>query len=620
MPGNSSENVPILSWRFLWKILPARRSIWILLLIVFFISVLDLAGWIFNIDLSKSIRSTWESMELITALCFIISALTLAIIQLNLPALTKRILSISFAFVVCIISLSTLYVYLYLLITGHESPVTNLSSLSIFLSPLNRMDILTAVNFILLGCILFLLTRENKRSPGVAHIVIVPVFLISYLTIISYILDVYQATDLKNISVALNTAIAFCGICFAVLLMRPDTWLMKLYYSRDTAGILARKLFPALVFLPVVIGWLRIEGERTGLIKSEEGVALVAITYVFCFIILIWLTARSIDKIDRQRRSVEKALRESEERFRTIAESAPVLVCITRIEDSVVLFTNEVNNKAFGLRGEDIIGTKGPDYYCNPADRVRMINIVKEQGKVDNFEVQVKKSDGTPFWIMTSVRPIIYNGYAAMIGASIDITESKKTEEALLISEERFRAIAENIPDLIARFDSDLRLKYANPAVTNRTGLALESLLEKTALEYGSASEANENWEKSAREVLNSGESRRIEQINYWQAATKVFDTLIVPEIDLNGKVSSVISIARDITEKKQVENDLRKSEQKLKYHLENSPLAVVEWDKDFNIIQWSDEAERIFGHEKRGGYLVLRIDLLNIIYDEDTP
>ena len=619
MSGNSSEKVPILNWRFLSKILPARRSIWILFITVLFISFLDLAGWIFDIDIFKSFRSKWESMELITALCFILSTLTLAIIQLNLPPLTKRILSMSFAFVICAISLGTLSVYIYSMITGHESSITQLSFLSLFLSPLYRMDILTAVNFIFTGCILFLFTAEKKRGPGVAHIITIPVFLISYLTIISYILDVYKATDLKNISVALNTSIAFCGICLAVLLMRPDTWLMKLYLSRDAAGIISRKLFPTLVFLPVVIGWLRIQGEHAGVIKSEEGVALVAIAYVFCFIILIWLTARSIDKIDQRRRSVEEALRESEEQFRTIAETVPILVCITRTADSVVMFTNEVNNKAFGFRGEDIIGTKGPNYYWNPSDRERMVKIFKEYGVVSNFELKVKKSDGSPFWIMTSVRPIIFKGQAAMIGASIDITESKKIEEALLISEERFRAIAENIPDLIVRFDHDLRLQYANPAVIKRTGLTNESLIGKTSFEYGAELSSSKIWEKSAKEVLSSGKSQRIEQQNTWLGVPKVFDTLIVPEIDLHGKVSSVIIISRDITEKKQSENALKTSEQKLKYHLENSPLAVVEWDKEFRILQWSNEAERIFGLRK-DEVLGVRIVLLNIIHKEDIP
>jgi PAS domain S-box-containing protein len=185
---------------------------------------------------------------------------------------------------------------------------------------------------------------------------------------------------------------------------------------------------------------------------------------------------------------------------------------------------------------------------------------------------------------MTSVRPIIFKGQAAFIGASIDITESKKTEEALLISEERFRAIAENIPDLIARFDSDLHLLYANTAVTRLTGLAIESLLGKTALEYGSSPETSENWEKAAREVLNSGESRRIEQSNYWQGITKVFDALIVPEIDLDGKVSSVISIARDVTEMKNAVEALKQSEGKLRSVLDATQESIYMFDSEGHI------------------------------------
>ena len=132
-----------------------------------------------------------------------------------------------------------------------------------------------------------------------------------------------------------------------------------------------------------------------------------------------------------ERKLAQEALMESETRFRTISETVPVLVCITRLEDSIVLFTNEVNNKAFGLPGEDIVGTKGPDYYCDPQDRQKMISLLKENGFVNNFRVKVKKTDGTPFWIMTSARPIVYGGHQAIIGASLDITEYIKIEEGL---------------------------------------------------------------------------------------------------------------------------------------------------------------------------------------------
>ena len=90
----------------------------------------------------------------------------------------------------------------------------------------------------------------------------------------------------------------------------------------------------------------------------------------------------NIRDITDQKRA-EQILKESEERFKIISETEPVLICVTRSADNVVLFTNEVNNKAFGMDGNKIIGTRGPDYYCDPSDRVRIISLLKEQGVVE---------------------------------------------------------------------------------------------------------------------------------------------------------------------------------------------------------------------------------------------
>lgn len=197
------------------------------------------------------------------------------------------------------------------------------------------------------------------------------------------------------------------------------------------------------------------------------------------------------------------------------------------------------------------------------------------------------------------------------------VTEILSTRKALEESEERFRTLSENIPDMIARFDKDLRLVYANSAVLKRTGLPYETLNGKTALEYSGDSQPVLNWHEKALEVLNSGEPRRIDQYSNWQGITKYSDSLLVPEKDPDGRVKSIISISRDITAMKAAENTLKQSEQRLKYHLENSPLAVIEWDKHFSIIQWSDEAERLFGLKKEN-VLGTPLDKLDIIFDDD--
>jgi signal transduction histidine kinase len=287
-------------------------AIWISVSLTLFLSLLDLAGWIFHIALFKSLIPQLGSMNLMTAFCFILTASALVIILLNSPVIIMKFLPIVLAIVICCINLVSVYASLYSFETGHESSLNAVSSFSFFLSPDKRMTLLTSCNFLLAGFMLLLLLSKEDKLSGIAHFLIIPVFFISYYTIVKYILDVNSVIGQSNISIPLNTDIAFVSICTAVFLMRPQTWLLKTFTSRNTGGIFARKLIPALIILPLVIGWLHKEGDRASLFKSEEDVILLAIIYTICFLVLIWMTARSVNKIDIQRRASEEALRERE--------------------------------------------------------------------------------------------------------------------------------------------------------------------------------------------------------------------------------------------------------------------------------------------------------------------
>ena len=103
---------------------------------------------------------------------------------------------------------------------------------------------------------------------------------------------------------------------------------MNVFTSKNAGGMMARKLLPALLALPLVIGWLRIMGERSGLFESEEGVVLVAITYTVSFILLVWKSAISVNKSDEvlkkeinEHRITEDALKASESRVKMKLES-----------------------------------------------------------------------------------------------------------------------------------------------------------------------------------------------------------------------------------------------------------------------------------------------------------
>ena len=300
------------------KLLPLRLSrakqiaIMISIFIVLVLSLTDLASWIFNIGTLKSIIPKWERMKLSSSICFILAASNLIIIITNTPVIIRKIVPVFFSYIICCMSLISIYVDFYSLITGYESAITGVSFLGQFFSPAKRMAFMTSFSFLLSGCMLILLSSGKDKLYGAAVILIIPVFLISYFTIISYILDVNSFIELSHISVPLNTSIAFCGLGAAVLLLRSNIWFLRPVISGETAGIISRRLLLPLIILPIVIGWLRIQGERFGLFESEEGVVMVTITYTACFLILVWLTARSVYKIDKKRRASEAALRERE--------------------------------------------------------------------------------------------------------------------------------------------------------------------------------------------------------------------------------------------------------------------------------------------------------------------
>jgi hypothetical protein len=243
-------------------------TIWIAICIVLVLSVLDIAGWIFNIALLKSLIPQWESMKLITAISFIFAVLTLVIYLADFPAVIRKVLPLLLTTLICCVSLITIYSCIYCFSTGHESSLTRVSFLSWFLSPANRMAFLTACNFLLSGCILILLSSYKVKAFSIAIILVIPVFLISYFTIVSYILDVNSLIELSHISISLNSSIAFCCLCSAILLIKPDSWFLRPIISRDTAGMISRRLLFPLIILPIVIGWMRIQGERGGLFES----------------------------------------------------------------------------------------------------------------------------------------------------------------------------------------------------------------------------------------------------------------------------------------------------------------------------------------------------------------
>ncbi|MBW4472419.1 MAG: GAF domain-containing protein [Stenomitos rutilans HA7619-LM2] len=139
-----------------------------------------------------------------------------------------------------------------------------------------------------------------------------------------------------------------------------------------------------------------------------------------------------------------------------------------------------------------------------------------------------------------------------------DVTERRQAEALLHRRQEEFRALAENSPDIVARFDRAFRYVYVNPAVETAAGLPVQAFIGRTNAELGMPSALVELWEQTLRAVLHTGQ----EQITEFQFpmldGVKTYQARVVPEFAQDGSVEFLLCVSRDITAYKQAEAILR--------------------------------------------------------------
>jgi PAS domain S-box-containing protein len=116
-------------------------------------------------------------------------------------------------------------------------------------------------------------------------------------------------------------------------------------------------------------------------------------------------------------------------------------------------------------------------------------------------------------------------------------------------SEKLFRSFAQNTEDAMARFDRKLRYLYVNPVVEKVTGMTASAFIGRTNRELGMPKENVALWDAKLRSVLASGQRTTLEFEYHSPEGMRVFSSLLVPELDENDRVESVLSVARDITE-----------------------------------------------------------------------
>ncbi len=269
------------------------------------------------------------------------------------------------------------------------------------------------------------------------------------------------------------------------------------------------------------------------------------------------VVALAVDITERAR--LQEQLRQSEQNFRTLTDSASFPVVVTALDDGRVLYINRRAADYFDISQQAAVGEQAPDYWADPAQRALMIERLRSDGAVSDLEVCLKRPRNPTSWVYLSATVTRFDGVAAAIVSFNDITERKRIELALRDSERRYRLLAENAFDVIWTMEPNGRLTYVSPSVERLRGFSVEEVLRQPLSELLTP-DSFQVAEQGLRHLHETGEVP-VQQLELEQpckdGSTVWTDTIVTVVRDAEETPIELLGITRDITEQRRMREAL---------------------------------------------------------------
>ena len=262
-------------------------------------------------------------------------------------------------------------------------------------------------------------------------------------------------------------------------------------------------------------------------------------------------------------------LNDSSKKFTKVFLENPVGMLIARVSDATIIDVNKSLEKISGFTRDEFIGnnTINLQLWADTADRDRVIQILAESGTVRDYDCQFRLKDGTTRWGNYAADIININGEQCFLIILQDITDRKMLEKQLIHTETLFNLITDNISDFIMIAGLDYKLQYASKSVAEKSGYTLAEVLQIPLDKLYTEESYKKLIDTASRELtpdrLNDpycdiSIELDLECVN--KDGSTIWNSLKYRLIrDEHGRPDCILSIGRDITERKQAEEQLKK-------------------------------------------------------------
>lgn len=543
--------------------------------VVILIGCLAWLGWSFDIPVLTSLSPNLPRMSLQTALCLILSGLSLGFGQ-AIAAITHRYrskwthwISVGSAGAVILITVCTLIQYGFdLSFSSHPAIQKPLEAIAAT-AALKAIPLHTAIALLLINSAL-LLTHLYRSQANHLQALVLSGGGIALLEILSYFFNnVYSLMPTSYPGMAVPEAIAILLLSIGMSCDRPDQGCMQLLLGSGAGSILMRRILPFAIIVPFLSGQVEHQGHQYQLYSIETGHTVQILLDILLFAGALCWTARDLNCLDRQQkqseahlRQREAALQSSQERWQLALRSSNAGIWDWDVTTNAVFFSDRWKEmRGYGL---DEIQPRVEEWssHVHPDDLERVMQAVNrhfnQETALFEEEYRVRCKDGTYLWVLDRGQALWdeTGKVIRMLGSEIDITVRKQIEEALRESEATKRALIQSIPDLLIRMQAD--------------GTHLEIINQDRVYFLGSPTVAENDHVANTLPEEIVIERLRSTQQSLATGLLQVHEYQLIVEGQLRHEEARIVPLrenevllmVRDITDRKQVELELKQAKE----------------------------------------------------------